>query len=119
MELERLFGKYQRTIDEKGRLLIPSKLMKDIKGVKMYLKKERGLFYLIPEKYYARKFFPYFSRLSLNDSKRKDFFSSLYKLEIKSQNRIIIPKEILKEIGVNGDKKITLSGIGNGIALEF
>lgn len=119
-ELEYLVGKGTRKIDDKYRIGIPLSIWKDNGWgyVYMKIKKDNQDFVdIIPELYFEKFFAPKYLALDIYDEKREEFFDSLRKINIDSQNRITLPKEVRSKI--KNEKSVSFTGIGDAIRVKF
>lgn len=100
------FGSYEYSLDDKGRLTIPSKFRDEINKSLYLLKGFDGCLSVYPES----EFQNYISRLtSLEFEKSKVrlhqriLLSSVVELKVDNANRVLIPSKTLKQYGINKD----------------
>ena len=100
------FGSYEYSLDDKGRLTIPSKFRDEISKSLYLLKGFDGCLSVYPES----EFQNYISRLtSLEFAKEKVrlhqriLLSSVVELKVDNANRVLIPSKTLKQYGINKD----------------
>ena len=100
------FGSYEYSLDDKGRLTIPSKFRDEISKSLYHLKGFDGCLSVYPES----EFQNYISRLtSLEFEKEKVrlhqriLLSSVVELKVDNANRVLIPSKTLKQYGINKD----------------
>ena len=100
------FGSYEYSLDDKGRLTIPSKFRDEISKSLYLLKGFDGCLSVYPES----EFQNYISRLtSLEFAKEKVrlhqriLLSSAVDLKVDNANRVLIPSKTLKQYGINKD----------------
>mgnify|MGYP001581288753 CR=1 FL=1 len=107
-------GKYNKTYDEKGRILIPDVLLDTLKErQKIQEKRKVKIFYRV----YKDSVPPY---LELTDyfplDKEVDF--SLYRRAIfYTKSRISVPPVVLREVGIGNNGGIIIKGLGNEIKI--
>lgn len=113
------FGSYSHSVDEKGRLRIPSKLKTGITGSYVITKGLDNCLYVFNKTYFESEFlaeinsiFPYAQ--SGNKSLRA-ILSSTYEVEEDNQGRFIIPSGLKEYAGIN--KNLTSVGVGNRIEI--
>lgn len=107
------FGSYEFNIDDKGRVVIPSK-MRDEVGSKLYLIKGfEGCISLYKEEDF-QKYISKIQSLPYEKSKVRKYtrllLSSVVELNIDRQGRMLIPVKTLKEYKI-GDKAMILGEI--------
>lgn len=108
------FGKYEYNIDEKGRLVIPSK-MRDSVGSKLYLLKGfDGCMSLYKEEDF-QKYIAKVQALPFEKGKVRTYtrllLSSVVELNIDRQGRMLIPTKTLKEYGIESKAVVILGQI--------
>ena len=100
------FGSFEHTLDEKNRLLIPSRLRNRL-GAKLFIMKGyEGSLSIYPEEQfekYLKKLqnLPYESKLS-RDFERISL-SSVFELEVDRVNRIQIPTALIHKFSISKD----------------
>ncbi|KAF0091448.1 MAG: MraZ protein [Fusobacteria bacterium] len=111
-------GEYKHSVDNKGRVIIPSKLRNNLQGT-IYLCKgfESCLLILTSEE--INKITVKIESDSLtNEGKRKfarAFFSSMIEVGFDNQGRILIPGNLKEYASINTDVFI----VGNGFYIEI
>ena len=94
----KFFGTYQRNLDAKNRLLLPSKLMGEMPSRLYLLKGFEGAISLYPEASFER-YLSSLESLSLLDPKARSYLrlalGSIVPLELDSHSRITFPSEIM------------------------
>lgn len=111
-------GEYKHSVDNKGRVIIPSKLRNNLQGT-IYLCKgfESCLLILTSEE--INKITVKIENDSLtNEGKRKfarAFFSSMIEVGFDNQGRILIPGNLKEYASINTDVFI----VGNGFYIEI
>lgn len=111
-------GKYNHNLDEKNRLIMPSKL-RDKLGTVVYV--TRGLdkcLAVYPEEVFQKKVEELSSYSTFNPQNRsyaRTFFSNSYECEIDKQGRIQLTKDSLEKVGISKDVVI----IGNNDHVEI
>ena len=112
------FGKYESNLDEKGRVVIPSKYRNEI-GEKLYLIKGfEGCISLYKEEDFAI-FIENLKHLKYEKSKVRDYqrllLESVVELTIDRQGRVLIPTRTLKEYEISS--KVVVVGVINHLEL--
>ncbi len=111
-------GKYNHNLDEKNRLIMPSKL-RDKLGSVVYV--TRGLdkcLAVYPEEIFQKQVEELSKFSSLNPQNRsytRTFFSNSYECELDKQGRIQLTKDSLDKVGISKDVII----IGNNDHVEI
>ncbi len=100
----KFFGTYERTLDAKNRLLLPSKLMGEMPSRLYMLKGFEGAIALYTEESFSA-FMAKLEGVSYFDSKARNFIrlaaGSVIPLDVDSHSRINIPTDIKKRYGIN------------------
>ena len=112
------FGKYESNLDEKGRVVIPSKYREEI-GEKLYLIKGfEGCVSLYKEEDFIN-FIEKLKRLQYEKSKVRQYqrllLESVVELTIDKHGRVLIPTRTLKEYEISS--KVTIVGVINHLEL--
>lgn len=112
------FGKYESNLDEKGRVVIPSKYREEI-GDKLYLIKGfEGCVSLYKEEDFIN-FIDKLKRLQYEKSKVRQYqrllLESVVELTIDKHGRVLIPTRTLKEYEISS--KVTIVGVINHLEL--
>lgn len=111
-------GEYKHSVDNKGRVIIPSRLRNDLKGT-IYLCKGFETCLLILTSEEINKIAIKIEKDSLtNEGKRKfsrAFFSSMTEVGFDNQGRILIPSNLKEYARINTDVII----VGNGFYIEI
>lgn len=100
------FGSFEHSLDEKNRLLIPSRLRGQL-GTKLFIMKGyEGCLCIYPEEQFAKyldklQSLPYESKLS-RDIERISL-SSVFELEIDKVNRVQIPTALVNKYSISKD----------------
>lgn len=108
-----LIGQKETTIDEKGRVTIPSLFRDDFKTPKGFV--SIGLdkcLTVYPEEVYQKKADKIISLNDMNEVARRvqrTFLSNTFPIEVDSHNRILVPKFLSKKVGIT--KQIVLIGM--------
>ena len=110
------FGSFEHTLDEKNRLLIPSRLRGQVGSKLFIMKGYEGSLSLYPEvefeKYLTKlESLPYESKIS-RDIERISL-SSVFELEVDKANRIQIPTALINKYGITKD--VVVVGVLNHI----
>ncbi|MEX2237511.1 MAG: division/cell wall cluster transcriptional repressor MraZ [Dehalococcoidia bacterium] len=113
------YGKQEYTVDERGRVPVPSDFRAVIADSPVWLVQGADdCLELYPDREFERfrQEIEHFPRLSQDGRRiRRAFFSSAQKLNLDKQNRILIPAEIRDERGITG----TVIFSGRGDVLEL
>ena len=112
------FGKYESNLDEKGRVVIPSKYREEL-GDKLYLIKGfEGCVSLYKEEDFIN-FIDNLKRLQYEKSKVRQYqrllLESVVELTIDKHGRVLIPCRTLKEYEISS--KVTIVGVINHLEL--
>ncbi len=112
------FGKYESNLDEKGRVVIPSKFREEI-GEKLYLIKGfEGCVSLYKEEDFIN-FIEKLKRLQYEKSKVRQYqrllLESVVELTIDKHGRVLVPTRTLKEYEISS--KVTIVGVINHLEL--
>ena len=112
------FGKYESNLDEKGRVVIPSKYREEL-GDKLYLIKGfEGCVSLYKEEDFTN-FIDNLKRLQYEKSKVRQYqrllLESVVELTIDKHGRVLIPTRTLKEYEISS--KVTIVGVINHLEL--
>ncbi|MBQ9266291.1 MAG: division/cell wall cluster transcriptional repressor MraZ [Bacilli bacterium] len=112
------FGKYESNLDEKGRVVIPSKYREEL-GDKLYLIKGfEGCVSLYKEEDFIN-FIDNLKRLQYEKSKVRQYqrllLESVVELTIDKHGRVLIPTRTLKEYEISS--KVTIVGVINHLEL--
>lgn len=112
-------GKSTHTLDEKGRLNLPSKLRSKIDG-RMYLNVVPTMEYieLVTEKAHMKMqdFLETFNDFDQDANEMKLFINAnTYDIEIDKTGRINIPKEVMETVGIS--KEVVVTGNGQKISI--
>ncbi len=113
-----LLGEYEHTLDEKGRLTLPSRLRPYFDGGIVVTKGvDRCLFAFPPEEWAAFK-----SNIKANadlSSKGRQlsrmFFSMAFEATLDRQGRVLIPSKLAQYAGLNRD--VTLTGVDDRLEI--
>ena len=105
-------GKYNRTLDEKGRLQLPAKLIGENKGPLYMLKGYEGCIAVYPEKQFEEQM-EKLSELDWNDESNRAYIrlatSSVNEMKVDSHGRILIGREVLDDYQL--DNEVTVIGV--------
>lgn len=118
-ELELMFlGQYEHTIDEKGRLTIPSSYRELLDGSAFVTRGfDQNLLVLPPEKFHQLA--ESIADASMTDSDGRDFrrwiFSSAGRVEVDRAGRILIPQFLRTHAGLDNSAIV----VGNGTYFEI
>jgi len=106
------FGTYNRTLDEKGRLQMPSKLLSE-NCKSLYIMKGFDGCVSIYEEEHFQGFVGKLNSMDYFDKESRDFVrnasASIAKLEIDAHGRISLGKQILDTYGISAE--VTLIGV--------
>lgn len=109
------FGEYSLVFGEGGRIVLPKKIRKLIKGNIFVLTKGFDSYLAGYDKKDWEKKASEFLKASLlekeNLAKRRFIFSSAVYLEIDSQGRFVIPKNLISYSSL--DKRVVVIGVGD------
>ena len=99
-------GKYNRTLDEKGRLQLPAKLIGENKGTYYILRGFESCIAVYPEKKFE-EWMESLSELDWNDEANRAFIrlaaSSANEMKVDSHGRILIGREVLDDYQLDND----------------
>ena len=106
------FGSYEHSLDNKNRLLIPSKLRSELGSKLFIVKGYEGSLSIYPEAAFSRyleklQSLPYESKLS-RDIERISL-SSVFELEIDKVNRVQIPTALVNKYSLS--KEVVVLGV--------
>lgn len=105
-------GKYNRTLDEKGRLQLPSKLIGEQKGTYYILRGYEGCLAVYPEKKFE-EWMEGLTELDWNDETNRAYIrlatSSAAEMKVDSHGRILIAREVLDDYQL--DNEVTVIGV--------
>ena len=114
------YGEYEHTIDEKGRLIVPSKLrapMKDNFIDRFFVTRgfEKCLFVFAEQEWknIEDKFRQLPLTKSVARSLARNFYSAAFESECDKQGRILIPKRLLDYAGL--EKDVIIIGVSKRI----
>ena len=112
-------GSYSNTVDEKGRVLIPSKLRYSL-GERVWLVKGvDGCLNIFTQEDWHGFASKYITNRTLKDEKsrllRRFVFSGSSELEIDRQGRINLPQDLMGFAGI--EKKVVFAGCGDLVEL--
>lgn len=113
------FGTYEHSLDEKNRLVVPSRIIKNLIDKRLFIMRGyEGSLSLFPsdefEKYLNKlNSFPLESKLSRDVSRLA--LSSVYELEIDKTNRIQLPTALVNKFAIS--KEVVVLGLGNHIEI--
>ncbi len=100
------FGRYEHSIDEKSRLMLPTKLREKLPGT-LYMTYGLGkCIYLYPEETFMEICK---DRSKLNDLSKEElgfkrvFFSNTSECNLDKQGRILITKNLMEKVGITKD----------------
>lgn len=114
----KFFGTYNRTLDAKNRLLLPSKLMKDVPSHLYLLRGFEGTVSLYLEETF-QNYIAKLEKLSYFDPKARSFLrlalGSVIDLEVDSHSRITIPTEVKNRYHLSNE--IVILGVLDHIEL--
>ncbi|HHT66728.1 MAG TPA: division/cell wall cluster transcriptional repressor MraZ [Erysipelotrichaceae bacterium] len=112
------FGSYNHTLDEKGRLMIPSKMRENIGKTLYIMQGYDGSLSLYTESRY-QALGEEFARLSFNQSKVRDYlrlqFASTFEIDVDKLGRIQLPTALLSKFNISRD--VIVLGIGDHIEI--
>lgn len=110
------FGSYSHSLDEKNRLVIPSKMRNEL-GVHLYIMKGfDGAISMYPEKAFE-KLMMEFNSLPFNKKDARSYLrtqlATTSELEIDKAGRVIIPNTLLEKYNIS--KSVMVIGMGDHI----
>ncbi|MDY6094349.1 MAG: hypothetical protein SPI58_04850 [Candidatus Enteromonas sp.] len=104
-----MFGRYNRSLDVKGRLLIPAKLLGDEAKVLYVLKGFDGCLSVYMEEAFE-KFLQDLGSMDFKDEEQRAYIrlaaSSVNEMKIDSHGRILLGKQLLEEYCIGEDVTI-------------
>jgi len=112
------FGSFEHTLDEKNRLLIPSRLRGELGSKVFIMKGYEGSLSLYPENQFSKyieklEHLPYESKLS-RDIERISL-SSVFEIDVDKVNRIQIPTALINKYSIS--KEVVVVGVINHIEI--
>lgn len=110
------FGNYSHSLDNKGRMVVPSRFRQQIgENAKVYIIEGfEGCLSIYPEAHFLKLMekLNSYEYTSMNDRQYiRNIYASIVELEVDSHNRISIPKATLEYYKINPDVKIV--GVGD------
>lgn len=112
------FGSYAHSLDDKNRLVIPSKMRSEI-GSRLYIMKGfDGALSVYTEKGYeklAAEFEKYDFNTKVNRSYLRAQFFSAEELVVDNANRVILPGKLLEKYNIS--KTVVVAGAGDHIEI--
>ena len=106
------FGKYNRSLDVKGRLLIPAKLLSENEESLYVLRGFDGCLSVYQEDAF-KKFFEELQSMDYRNEEQRAYIrlaaSSVNEMKIDSHGRILLGKQIQDEYGIGQD--VTIIGV--------
>lgn len=110
------FGSYAHSLDDKNRLVIPSKMRNEI-GTRLYIMKGfDGAISMYPEKAFA-KLMDEFNSLPFNKKDARSYLrtqlATTSELEIDKAGRVILPNTLLSKYSIS--KSVVVIGMGDHI----
>lgn len=107
-------GRFDHTLDAKGRLFIPSDFKDEINKFLYIMRGYDGCITVWCEEDFKTKY-EKLQALPFNQSDSRDFvrlnYASIVKLELDDQGRILLPKKVILKHQLT--KKVTLIGVGD------
>lgn len=119
-------GQYKNTLDDKGRLMIPSKIRAALEESQLYLSPaiEGGHVNLYTKSFFENTFFPKFSGANneaLFNSKLREAARRIYgvssQVEYDGSGRITIAQNLREMGGLNFKEEVLILGMGNYLEL--
>ena len=112
------FGSFEHTLDEKNRLLIPSRLRGELGSKVFIMKGYEGSLSIYPENQFSKyieklEHLPYESKLS-RDIERISL-SSVFEIDVDKVNRIQIPTALINKYSISKD--VVVVGVINHIEI--
>lgn len=110
------FGTFYHNLDNKGRMVIPSKFRKTIgENAKVYIIEGfEGCLSIYPELHF-QTLVPELQKLQYTNKNDRSYirtiFSSMVELEVDSHNRLSIPKSVLDQYQIGAD--VSVVGVGD------
>jgi len=105
--MQRLTGEYECKVDAKGRLRLPSSLVRQISSDNLTFTVNRGFeknLILYPREVWMQKAAEIDSRLNMYNSKQRQFLRYFYRgateVKLDSSDRILLPKTLVKYAGI-------------------
>jgi MraZ protein len=113
-EIELMFlGQYQHSLDDKGRLTIPSRY-RELLGEGAFITQgfDRNLMVLPADKW--QQVYDHINTMSLTDPStrllRRMIFSNAYPAEVDRAGRILVPQGLRQFLGLNGEASVVGQG---------
>lgn len=110
------FGSFVHTLDDKGRLVIPSKMRGEAGSSLFIMKGHDGALSIFKDSEY-QKLVQEFETLSFNKKAARDYlrvqFASTCELEIDNAGRVQIPAQLLSKFQIG--KEVMVIGMGDHI----
>lgn len=107
-----MFGKFNRSLDSKGRLLIPAKLLNEEANVLYVLKGFDGCLSVYQEKAFD-KFLEELASMDFHSEEERAYVrlaaSSINEMKIDSHGRILLGKQLLEEYAIG--QNVTIVGV--------
>lgn len=101
-----LYGSFFHTLDEKGRLLIPSRIRSDLDGRLFVLKGYEGTLLVYPEAEF-NKYISSLDDLDDNSKNSRDIkrivLSSVFEIDVDSKSRMQLPASLLKKYEITSE----------------
>ena len=108
------FGTYEHNLDEKGRLVIPSKFREEV-GSKIYIMKGFDKSLSIYKESEFEKLSKEFDTYSFNHKTYRDYLrvrlASTFELDVDKQGRVQLPTQLLKKYNIG--KEVVVIGAGD------
>ena len=117
--MQRFFGRYSYSLDDKGRINVPAKFRKSTdKDITYFITyKEDQCLYIYPSDVYEKAKISFFNKLSEMDEDHQTFLSLEGEKTVNSnmdkQGRISIPIDFLEKVGIK--KEVMIIGAINKI----
>ncbi len=112
------FGRYEHTLDEKNRVVIPKRMRDEASGVLYIMKGYDGALSIFPKEAYT-KLVEEIDTLPFGKKESRSYIrtelSSTYELEVDKLGRITLPIALKERYGI--DKEIIILGVADHIEI--
>ena len=120
--MQRLTGEYECKVDAKGRLRMPSSLVRQLSSDNLTFTVNRGFeknLILYPREVWMEKAAEIDSRLNMYSTKQRQvlryFYRGATEVNLDSSDRILLPKTLVKYAGI--EKEVVLFGLQQQIEI--
>src|SRR5579872_1356311 len=116
-----LSGRYERALDDKGRVTLPAKLRSTLLESELHIAKSvDGCLALYASEEFARQAAE-IQKLASGDREdrilARAWSSSVYEVEVDSQGRVAVPTELRAYAGLEPGGSVVVIGFGNWVEL--